>query len=110
MTQKMQGSRYSAWCRKRVSFHNNTFQRAKAPVSRNNNPVNWWKEHKHRFPRISKVVLEVLCVPLTSTAFERIFSKAGMTVSKLRTCLKPKHVDALVFLNKNNMSSLKYKS
>ena len=48
-----------------------------------------------------KLHRSILCVPATSTASERLFSTAGLTVTKLRSCLKPENVDALLFLNKN---------
>lgn len=70
-------------------------------ASRDINPINWWKENCQRFPHVSRLAAEILNIPATSTASERTFSKAGLTVSSLRSCLKPKNVDALVFLNKN---------
>ena len=45
--------------------------------------------------------MSILCVPATSTASERLFSTAGLTVTNLGSCLKPENVDAFVFLNKN---------
>ncbi len=42
-----------------------------------------------------------LCIPATSCAIERVFSKAGEIVSAKRSKLKPKHVNNLIFLNKN---------
>ena len=74
---------------------------AELPISRKENPLIWWKENSSRYKSLSSVAQRLLCMPATSTSSERIFSKAGLTVTKLRSCLKPKHVDALVFLNKN---------
>lgn len=70
-------------------------------VKRKSNPLIWWKENKKRFPQLSKVARCLLNIPATSTPSERIFSVAGLTVNKLRSSLKPKNVDSLVFLNKN---------
>jgi len=53
------------------------------------------------FKTLAKVARSILCVPATSTASERLFSIAGLTVTNLRSCLKPENVDAFVFLNKN---------
>lgn len=61
---------------------------------RNSNPLEWWKQNNFRFPVLAKVARLILCIPAT-------FSTAGLTVTKLRSCLKPENVDALVFLNKN---------
>ena len=74
---------------------------AELPISRKENPLIWWKENSSRYKSLSSVAQRLLCMPATSTSSERIFSKAGLTVTKLRSCLKPKHVDVLVFLNKN---------
>lgn len=71
------------------------------PISRRDHPLTWWKANEQRFHRLAKVAQEILAIPATSTPSERIFSVAGLTVTKLRSCLKPSNVDALVFLNKN---------
>ena len=70
-------------------------------ASRKTNPINWWKENEHRFPHIAQVARSILNIPSTSTPSERIFSVAGLTVTKLHSCLKPSNVDSLIFLNKN---------
>ena len=74
---------------------------AEKPIPRKSSPLAWWKENAHRYPRLSTVARGVLGIPATSTPSERIFSTAGLTVTKLRSCIKPSNVDALVFLNHN---------
>ena len=71
------------------------------PVARKTNPIIWWRENFHRYPHLAKVAQSILNIPATSTPAERIFSKAGMIDSKLRSSLKPSTVDCLIFLNKN---------
>ena len=70
-------------------------------ASRKTNPLTWWKENSHRYPHLAKVARSILNIPSTSTPAERSFSKAGQTVTKLRSSLKPSTVDCLIFLNKN---------
>jgi hypothetical protein len=70
-------------------------------ISHDNNALEWWKMDASRFPLLAVTARSLLCVPATSTASERLFSTAGLTVSKLRNSLKPENFDALVFLNKN---------
>ena len=77
------------------------FYMSERPVARSESPLNWWKGNECRFPRLAKVARSILCNPATSTPSERVFSVAGLTVTKLRSCLKPSNVDALIFLNKN---------
>lgn len=64
-------------------------------VLRATNPLTWWNDNQHRFPRLAKVAQSLLNVPATSTPAERVFSVAGLTVTKLRSCLKPSNVDVL---------------
>ena len=71
------------------------------PPSRKVNVFEWWKINETRYPNIAKLAKSMLCVPATSTAAEWVFSAAGITVSKRRSCLKPENVDRLLFLNKN---------
>ena len=71
------------------------------PISHDNDALEWWKMNASRFPRLAEIARRLLCVPASSTASERLFSTAGLTVSKIRNSLKPENVDALLFLNKN---------
>ena len=74
---------------------------AEKVVPRKTDPLEWWKINELRFTHLSKVARSILCVPATSTASERLFSTAGLTVTNLRSCLKPYNVDVYVFLNKS---------
>ena len=70
-------------------------------LQRTCNPLEWWKAQCHALPELSKLARKFLCIPATSVPSERVFSKAGEIVSKRRASIKPKHVDMLIFLNKN---------
>lgn len=50
---------------------------------------------------VTSCALRYLCIPATSTESERMFSKTGSIISDRRSCLKPKTVDKLLFINKN---------
>lgn len=64
-------------------------------------PLMWWKGNAERFPKLAHLARMFLSIPATSVPSERVFSKAGQVVNKFRSCLKPKNVDAILFLNKN---------
>ena len=59
----------------------------------------WWRMNQAQYPRLAKIVRDLLCVPATSTPSERIVSVAGNTVVPKRVSLDSSTVDELVFLN-----------
>ena len=70
-------------------------------IKRTTKPLTWWKNNEKRFPKLAKVARALLNIPATSIPSERIYSVAGLIVTKLRSSLKPENVDSLIFLNKN---------
>lgn len=75
--------------------------RREAPSRSGENALSWWKARCHQYPALAKLARHYLCIPATSVPAERVFSTAGLIVSKLRASLKPETVDMLIFLNKN---------
>ena len=73
----------------------------KKPVPQQSCVLTWWKDNSSKYPQLASIARDLLSIPTTSATSERIFSTAGLTVNKLRSTLKPNHVNALVFLNKN---------
>ena len=53
------------------------------------------------YPTLKKLAQQILSIPASSAASERIFSSAGKIFSENRTRLSPEHLDALIFLHKN---------
>lgn len=70
-------------------------------IGRHENPLEYWERQKLVYPNLYNLSLAFLCTPASSVPCERIFSKAGEVVSKKRNRLKPKTVEKLLFLNKN---------
>lgn len=70
-------------------------------VSRQTDPLEWWKERKNLYPRVYSYVLKRLCIMATSVPCERIFSATGQIINERRTLLKPEKVSSLVFLHSN---------
>ena len=66
------------------------------------NQLAWWKKNEVQLPMMSRLAKSILTIPATSTPSERLFSKAGMLISKKRANLKPSKVDMMLFLNANN--------
>lgn len=62
----------------------------------------WWKEKSHAFPILARAVRSILCIPASSSKSENNFSDAGNTITDKRNRLKPKTVDALMFIRSNS--------
>ena len=75
------------------------FKQQQSP--RETSPLEFWKINKCRFPVLACLARNYLAITATSTPAERVFSVAGLVVSRLRASLTPEHLDMLVFLNKN---------
>ena len=63
--------------------------------------LQWWRAHQDQFPLLATLARQYLAIPATGVPSERIFSSAGLTVTKLRAGLDPSNVDKLLFLHKN---------
>ena len=70
-------------------------------ISRLENPLVYWERQTFLYRHLYRLALAFLCTPASSVPCERVFSKAGEVVSKKRNRLKPKTVENLLFLNKN---------
>ena len=66
-----------------------------------NNPLDWWRFRATEFPRLSRMARKILAIPATSAPSERVFSVAGLTITKLRSRLRPDNASCLVFLKEN---------
>lgn len=65
------------------------------------NPLVWWKDDCLAYPLLSRLARKLLCIPATSAPSERVFSVAGLTISNLRSRLRPDNAACLVFLKEN---------
>ena len=70
-------------------------------ISKDTDPLLWWKANKKRFPRLQALACKYLAVRATSASSERSFSSAGTVCSKLRNRLTGEHVEALSMLYRN---------
>src|SRR4051794_11065543 len=72
-----------------MKFHAILMNRTNVPTS---SLIQWWKEKSSQYPRLSMLARKYLAVPATSGASESVFSKAGRTITDLRSNLCPETV------------------
>ena len=70
-------------------------------VSKYTDLIQFWLDNKSVLPKLFTVARQVLCVPASSAASERVFSTAGRLLEKRRTTLSPATVNSLPFLHSN---------
>ncbi|XP_072375547.1 E3 SUMO-protein ligase ZBED1-like [Diabrotica undecimpunctata] len=61
-------------------------------------PIKWWEENKATYPNLAIIAHKYLAVVATSVPSERLFSKAGQTVTQQRNRIKGKLLSKLLFL------------
>ncbi|KAL0218059.1 hypothetical protein RCL1_008907 [Eukaryota sp. TZLM3-RCL] len=70
-------------------------------------PLKWWRHSgRHRFPALSRMAREYLCIQGTSVPCEQLFSLAGNTVTRCRTLLCDDFVEASLCFRSWQTSSL----
>ncbi|KAJ3700301.1 hypothetical protein LUZ61_004006 [Rhynchospora tenuis] len=56
----------------------------------------WWKMKSPRFPILSKLVRDILAVPISIVASESTFSTSGRVLSQVRSSLSDESIEALL--------------
>lgn len=64
-------------------------------------PLKWWATHHASYPKLAKLARQLLAVPASSAACERIFSVANSFCNKSRSNLRAETVEALILLRHN---------
>ncbi|PKU72503.1 Putative AC transposase [Dendrobium catenatum] len=58
--------------------------------------LQFWKGNQYRFPAISVMAHDVLCIPISTVASKSSFNYSGRLLDQYRSSLKPDIVEALV--------------
>ena len=64
-------------------------------------PEEWWRRHQAKYPLVSILAGEYLCIPASSSGIERTFSINGYHLSKRRQAMKSQKVHELTFVRDN---------
>ncbi|KAF5376117.1 hypothetical protein D9615_007777 [Tricholomella constricta] len=64
------------------------------------NPVQWWTAHRAQFPNLFWLARDILTIPGSAVAVERIFSGGRDTISLRRASLHPETIRVLMLVKK----------
>lgn len=78
-----------------------------ARANRAQNILQWWQLRESSFPTLAKMARDLFSIQATSVPVERLFSLAGLIVTKLRNSLNDESIRALLCLKSWLSGSLK---
>ena len=64
-------------------------------------PETWWAVNQKRFPTVSVLAAEYLCIPASSSGIERLFSKNGHQLNRYRQAMQTERVEDLTLVRDN---------
>ena len=67
---------------------------------RNENPLDWWRLNRIKYPKMSQMAYKYLCITVTSVPSEQMFSTSGHLTCDKRSRLTPENANLLLFLKK----------
>ncbi|CAF1448733.1 unnamed protein product, partial [Didymodactylos carnosus] len=70
-------------------------------IEKETNILNYWKLNETQYPILAQLAKQILCIPATSTAIERLFPYSGNTITNRRTRLETGRVNHLLFIQRN---------
>jgi hypothetical protein len=63
--------------------------------------LKFWQQQASFMPNLAKIARDNLCVPMTSTSSERMFSSSGQIISPARSSLNPETTSKLIYIQQN---------
>lgn len=89
--------------KKKIAAYNAELDKylAQPLLSREENPLLWWRLHTKEYPKLTPLVLKYLSAPPSSVNSERLFSAAGRIYTENRNRLLPQNAEMLLFIMKN---------
>jgi hypothetical protein len=63
-------------------------------------PLQWWVQHKLRFPRLYRMAIDFLAIPTTSAECERVFSLCRLALGSQQQRMKVQTLEQIVLMKK----------
>lgn len=63
--------------------------------------LNWWKNHKSMFPKLSQLAKIILAIPATSLTMDELFNPCRYTNTQKKTALGEMFLENLIFIHDN---------
>ena len=60
------------------------------------NVLEWWKNNSHKYPILSKMVGDILAIPISTVASESTFSAGGRIIDEYYSRLNAQSIEALI--------------
>ncbi|KIL54206.1 hypothetical protein M378DRAFT_92970 [Amanita muscaria Koide BX008] len=64
------------------------------------NPIHWWMGRRAQFPNLFWLARDILCIPGSAVAVERVFSGGRDTISLRHASLRPETIKVLMLVKK----------
>ncbi|GBE87594.1 putative AC9 transposase [Sparassis crispa] len=77
-----------------------------APLENVQDPLKWWYDNRQAYPKLSRMGLDYLSIPVTSTAVERTFSQGRQLLHFTRNRMMPSTIRASLCLGSWGHSNL----
>ncbi|CAK9164895.1 unnamed protein product [Ilex paraguariensis] len=58
--------------------------------------LNWWKLNRQKYPTLSKMASDILCVPVSTVAPDSVFDIVSKKVDSYRSSLRPVTLEAII--------------
>ena len=78
----------------------------KSDPEQTNNCIQWWIDKRSSFPYLSRMALDYLTIPATSTDVERLFSQGHLLLTHVRSRLSAQSTCALLCLGSGSLLNL----
>lgn len=78
------------------------YQTSKIPITKKENPLEWWRRYRTEYPLIAELARRWLCIPASSTPSERVFSDCGIAQAAKQNRLGSDMLTSQIIIRRND--------